>query len=112
MTSKHSEPDDSRYDDETLLDGKATLRRYSPPDRPKSHMWLKRRQQTDPNFPKPIYIGIYPFFRLGALRRWEDGLPTAPPAAQVALGKQGVEVLKEARRRKKEPQDPPPADDE
>jgi hypothetical protein len=100
MTSKH--PDDARYDDETLLDGIKTRDRYGG----KSHMWLKR-QMKKTGFPAPIYIGTIPHWKLGNLRRWENGLPTTPPPAQVARGKQGVEVLKEARRNKK-PEAPPP----
>jgi hypothetical protein len=98
MTPKPPD-DDPRYADETLLDGKATRQRYSPKDGPiKSPMWLKRR---GPNFPRPIFIGIHPHYRLGQLRRWEDGLSNTPPPAQLALGAQGVEVLKEARAKKK-----------
>jgi hypothetical protein len=101
-TSKHS--DGRRYEDETLLDSVATRKRYGG----KSPMWLRRRQ-ANPNFPKPVYVGIYPFFRLGELRRWEDGLPTTAPASQVALGAAGVDVLKEARQRKQKAGAAPPA---
>ena len=101
MTSKH--PDDARHDDETLLDGIKTRDRYGG----KSHMWLKRQMKRT-GFPAPIYIGTIPHWKLGNLRRWENGLPTTPPPAQVARGKQGVEVLKEARRRKQKPHKAPP----
>jgi hypothetical protein len=103
VISRHPEPDDSRYDDETLLDGIATRERYGG----HSHMWLRRQMQKN-GFPKPIYIGPVPHWRLGQLRRWEDGLPTTPPPAQVALGVQGVEVLREARARKKAQGPAPP----
>jgi hypothetical protein len=103
MTAKHHDP---RHDDETLFDGVATRKRYSPPGGPiKSAMWLSRRRE-DPSFPRPIYIGILPHFRLGELRRWEDGLPNTPPPSQVALGKAGPEVLRQARERKAQGQPP------
>jgi hypothetical protein len=109
MTTKNPDPADPRYADETLFDGMATRKRYSPDKGPiKSAMWLKRRQ-ADPNFPKPVYIGIYPHYRLGGLRWWEDCLPTTPPASQMALGAAGPEVLKAARERKKANQGPTPA---
>jgi hypothetical protein len=92
---------EGRYDDETLLDSMAVRKRYSPPGGPlKSTMWLTRRR-PDPNFPRAIYIGLTPHFRLGELRRWEDGLPTTPPPSQVTLGAVGTKVLKEARERRK-----------
>jgi hypothetical protein len=95
--------DDSRDDDDTLYSGVRLRRHFGGV----SHMWLRRRLQTDANFPRPVYIGSIPFYRLGDVRRWEAGLPTAPPPMQVALGKQGVEVLKEARRKRKSEAPPP-----
>jgi hypothetical protein len=90
-----------RYEDETLLDGMAVRMRFSPPGGPlKSAMWLTRRRR-DPTFPPCRYVGQYPHFRLGELRRWEDGLPTVPPPAQVANGVAGPGLMKAARERKK-----------
>jgi hypothetical protein len=36
-----------------------------------SHMWIERRLETDPTFPKPIYIAKRRFWDLEALERWE-----------------------------------------
>jgi hypothetical protein len=36
-----------------------------------SHMFLVRRLQTDPDFPKPIYIGRLRFFKIKELEDYE-----------------------------------------
>jgi hypothetical protein len=32
-----------------------------------SHMWAKRQMTRDATFPRPRYVGIYPYWSLGAL---------------------------------------------
>jgi predicted DNA-binding transcriptional regulator AlpA len=44
-----------------------------------SHMWLVRRLETDPKFPKPIYIGRLRFFKIAELEQYERECATAPP---------------------------------
>ena len=73
-----------------------------------SHMWPKRQMARDPTFPRPRYVGIYPYWSLRALLAWWVSLPTEPPPSSIAAGVQGVEVLKEARHRKKAEASPPP----
>jgi hypothetical protein len=72
-----------------------------------SHMWPKRQMARDPTFPRPRYVGIYPYWSLRALLAWWASLPTEPPQSSIAAGVQGVEVLKEARYRKKAKVSPP-----
>jgi predicted DNA-binding transcriptional regulator AlpA len=36
-----------------------------------SHMWLVRRLTTDPDFPKPTYIGRMRFFKIKELEEYE-----------------------------------------
>jgi hypothetical protein len=72
-----------------------------------SHMWAKRQMARDPSFPRPRYVNMYPYWRLGDLRVWWASLPTAPPPSATKAGVRGVEVLKEARHRKKAEAPPP-----
>jgi hypothetical protein len=36
-----------------------------------SHMWIERRLESDPQFPKPTYFGARRFWSLAALEGWE-----------------------------------------
>ena len=36
-----------------------------------SHMWIERRLQDDPAFPKPVKMGRLRFWRLSELEAWE-----------------------------------------
>jgi hypothetical protein len=40
----------------------------------RSHMWLERRLQSDPDFPKPVRIGRLRFWDLDKLVEWERRL--------------------------------------
>jgi hypothetical protein len=105
MTTKLPEPAKARDDDDdTFIDG-ITLRRLCGG---RSHMWVKRQAARHATFPKARYVNLTPFYRLGDLRAWWASLPTVPPPSQMALGAQGVEVLKEARARKKAQGPAPP----
>ena len=84
-------------DGETFIDGAGLRRLFGGV----SHMWAKRQMARDPTFPRPRYVGIYPYWSLRALLAWWASLPTEPPPSSIAAGVQGVEVLKEARHRKK-----------
>ena len=85
-----------RDDDDTFIDGVGLRRLFGGV----SHMWVKRQMQTR-GFPRPHYVGSYPYWSLRAVRAWWTSQPTTPPPVQVVAGERGVEVLKEARRRKK-----------
>jgi hypothetical protein len=37
----------------------------------RSHMWLERKLETEPRFPRPIYFGRLRFFRIADLERYE-----------------------------------------
>jgi hypothetical protein len=37
----------------------------------RSHMWLVRKLEVDPDFPKPTYIGRLRFFRVNELEEYE-----------------------------------------
>jgi predicted DNA-binding transcriptional regulator AlpA len=37
----------------------------------RSHMWLVRRLERDPSFPRPIKFGRLRFFEIAAIERWE-----------------------------------------
>ncbi len=37
----------------------------------RSHMWLERKLQTDPNFPRPKYFGRLRFFTISELEDYE-----------------------------------------
>ena len=91
-------------DGETFIDGAGLRRLFGGV----SHMWAKRQMARDPTFPRPRYVGIYPYWSLRALLGWWASLPTEPPPSSIAAGVQGVEVLKEARHRKKAEASPPP----
>jgi hypothetical protein len=82
--------DDSRDDDDTLYSGVRLRRDFGGV----SHMWLRRRLAADPTFPRPVYIGSIPFWRLGGVRRWEASLPTAPPPTAIAAGERATEIAK------------------
>jgi hypothetical protein len=84
-------------DGETFIDGVGLRKMFGGV----SHMWAKRQMARDPTFPRPRYVGIYPYWSLRALLAWWASLPTEPPPSSIAAGVQGVEVLKEARHRKK-----------
>jgi predicted DNA-binding transcriptional regulator AlpA len=45
-----------------------------------SHMWLVRRLETDPKFPKPIKMGRLRFFKIGELEEYERQCAAAPPS--------------------------------
>jgi hypothetical protein len=85
-------------DDDTFIDGVGLRKLFGGV----SHMWPKRQMARDPSFPKPRYVGITPYWSLQALRAWWASLPTEPPPSSI-----GVEVLKEARHRKKAEASPP-----
>lgn len=36
-----------------------------------SHMWIERRLEDDPDFPRPTYIANQRFWRLSELVEWE-----------------------------------------
>jgi predicted DNA-binding transcriptional regulator AlpA len=36
-----------------------------------SHMWIERRLQDDPDFPKPVYIGRLRYWRIADLEQYE-----------------------------------------
>jgi hypothetical protein len=90
-------------DGETFIDGVGLRKLFNGV----SHMWAKRQMARDPTFPRPHYVGIYPYWSLRALLAWWVSLPTEPPPSSIAAGVQGVEVLKEARHRKKAEASPP-----
>jgi hypothetical protein len=37
----------------------------------RSHMWLERKLQDDPKFPKPRYFGRLRFFKISELQKYE-----------------------------------------
>jgi hypothetical protein len=45
----------------------------------RSHMFLVRKLQFDPKFPRPIYMGRLRFFKLEALEEYERQCVAAPP---------------------------------
>jgi hypothetical protein len=90
-------------DGESFIDGAGLRRMFGGV----SHMWAKRQMARDPTFPRPRYVGITPYWSLRALLAWWASLPTEPPPSSIAAGVQGVEVLKEARDRKKAEASPP-----
>jgi hypothetical protein len=44
-------------------------------------MWVERRLQNDPNFPRPIYIGRLRYFEVEKLAAWERAVATKSRAA-------------------------------
>ena len=48
----------------------------------RSHMWLRRLMQRDPEFPRPIRINRLRFFSVEALTRWERS--TAAKSSKAA----------------------------
>jgi hypothetical protein len=88
-TARPLASENRRDDDETLVNSRGLMKRYGV-----SAMWRRRRAASDPSFPKPIFIGTHPFWRLGELRAWEAGLPHEPPLTAIAAGKRGAEVAK------------------
>jgi hypothetical protein len=54
-----------------------TKRKIRPPEPPderyggRSHMWLQRKLDDDPTFPRPFYFGRLRFFKIRDLERWE-----------------------------------------
>ena len=46
-----------------------------------SHMWVERRLQNDPTFPRPIYIGRLRYFEVEKLAAWERAVATKSRAA-------------------------------
>jgi predicted DNA-binding transcriptional regulator AlpA len=45
-----------------------------------SHMWVERRLQADPSFPRPIYFGRLRFWKLSELEKWEAAKATGTSA--------------------------------
>jgi hypothetical protein len=88
-------------DDETMLTASAVRQRYGNV----SQMWLERQlKRSELGFPKPLYIGARRLWRLGALRAWEQTLPSDPPAALLSAATKGVEAKAEKAARRAQPQ--------
>ena len=51
----------------TFISAPQVLARYGG----RSHMWLVRKLETDPRFPKPVYFGRLRFFKLADLEEYE-----------------------------------------
>jgi hypothetical protein len=68
--------------EDQLLSTASVRRRYDDV----SHMWVERRLNDDPSFPRPLYIAKRRFWRLGDLVEWERGLASRPrkPGVEVA----------------------------
>jgi hypothetical protein len=46
-----------------------------------SHMWLERRLQNDPTFPRPHFFGRFRFFAVDEIEAWERTCARAKGAA-------------------------------
>jgi hypothetical protein len=66
--------------DDTLIPAAQVRARYGDV----SHMWLVRRLNDDPEFPRPVYISTRRFWRRGALVAWERALACRPARHSVA----------------------------
>jgi hypothetical protein len=50
-----------------------------------SHMWIERKLQSDPAFPKPKYFGRLRFWAIAELEKYERDAVTEPrPVAEAA----------------------------
>jgi hypothetical protein len=85
-------PTDSQ-DDESMLTASQVRARYGGT----SAMWLGRKLNHDPSFPRPYYAGSRRLWRLGELRVWDRALPRTPPAALVTAATKGVAAKKAAK---------------
>jgi hypothetical protein len=54
-----------------------------------SIMWVERRLDDDPTFPKPIYIAGKRFWEVEELEGWIAAQPRTPPAFLAAAGEAG-----------------------
>ena len=61
----------------------------------RSHMWLVRKIQTDPRFPKPTYFGRLRFFELAELEAYERACAAArrPNKAPLIEQEQAKAIL-------------------
>jgi len=46
----------------------------------KSRMWIARRLKNDPKFPRPVYFGKLPHWRIDWLELYASQAPTTPQA--------------------------------
>ena len=53
--------------------------RYGNP--PVSDTWVDRRLASDPNFPRPVYIGNRRYWKISELENFERGLARSPEQA-------------------------------
>jgi hypothetical protein len=54
----------------TLMTAKQLRERYGN----RSKMWLGRRIESDPTFPRPVYIGRYRFFKVEEVEAYDASL--------------------------------------
>ena len=45
----------------------------------RSHMWLVRKLENDPRFPRPEYFGRLKFFKISALEEYERSCAASQP---------------------------------
>ena len=49
-----------------------------------SHMWVERRLDTDPSFPRPVFFGRIRFWKLSDLEKWEKAQSARCGKARLA----------------------------
>jgi predicted DNA-binding transcriptional regulator AlpA len=50
-----------------------------------SHMWVERRLQDDPSFPRPVKMGRLRFWKLSELEAWEAAQAHNKPVVSLAF---------------------------
>jgi predicted DNA-binding transcriptional regulator AlpA len=77
MTFDHIAP---RGDGELFLTARQVCERYG-----KSHMWLHRKLRSDPDFPKPIYLGNDRHWRQSELQAYENNCRREPTKQRAPI---------------------------